>query len=102
MNIPNFNRRRRRLEPVTFVPVEQAFKPQVEVVALTDLNGWVNRDQKVKFHIGKGRHGCIDVDLAREWKAKGYVQVVNGEVPEVSQDELDELLSTKTTITLGG
>lgn len=104
MNLPNFNRRRRKLEPVKFVTVEQAFKPQVEVVALTDLSGWVDRDRKVKFHIGVGRRGCMDIDTAREFKAKGYVEIVEGQelVAPVSQDEMDELLSTKITISLGG
>jgi len=102
MNIPNFCGRRRRLQPVTFVPVEQAFKPQIKVQALVDLNGWVDRDRKVKFHIAKGSIGCIDADAAREFKAKGYVEIIEGQVAPVSQDELDQLLSTKVTISLGG
>lgn len=102
MNVPNFGKRRRALQPVTFVPVEQAFKPQIKVRATRDLNGWVDRDRKVKFHIGAGRIGFMDADTAREFKAKGYVEIVEGQVAPVSQWELDDLLATKTTISLGG
>lgn len=102
MMIPNFVQRRRRLQPVTFVAVEQAFKPQIKVRALSDLNGWVDRDRRVKFHIGKGQIGFMDADRAREFKAKGYLEIVEGQVAPVSQTELDDLLSNRITISLGG
>lgn len=102
MNLPNFQRRRRALQPVTFVTVERAFKPQVKVRATRDLNGWADRDRKVKWSISHGRVGCIDADRAREFEAKGYVEILDGTVKPVSADELAEMQSTVTTIGLGG
>ncbi len=102
MNLPNFIRRRRRLEPVRFIPVEKAFKAQVKVRATRDLSGWVDRDRRVKWQIPAGREGCIDEDVAREWHAKGYVELVEGVVRPVSEDELAEMLSSVTTVRLGG
>lgn len=93
--------RPKTIKPVTFVPVEIAFKPQIEVRALKDVNGWVgDRRDRVKFHIGHGRIGYIDEDTAREWQVKGYVEVLGGDLKPVSEDEAAEYLSTVTTIGL--
>lgn len=93
-------RKSRDLRPVTFVPIEQAFKPQVKVQAVRDLSGWVGGDKRnrVKWEIGKGRIGCIDADKAREFAAKGFVRILEGKVEPVSEDELAELLSQVTII----
>lgn len=99
--IPNFNRRRQRLEPVRFVPVSQVFEPQVKVQALRDLNGWADRDRRVKWTINRGRVGFLSADIAREFEVKGYVRIVEGEVEPVSEDEAAEMLSNMTTVTLG-
>lgn len=99
--LPNFARRRQRLEPITFVPIERVFKPQVQVRALRDINGWADRDRRKKWHIGAGRIGCIDADKAREWATKGYIEILDGEVKPVSEDEAAEFMSTVTTLNLG-
>ncbi len=101
-NVPNFNRRRRKLEPITFVPIERAFKPQVKVRATRDISGWASRDRRVKWEIPSGRVGCIDEDVAREFQIKGYVEILDGSVRPASEDEIAEVLSTVTTISLGG
>jgi hypothetical protein len=93
-------RRKPELKPVQFVAVERAFKAQVKVRALKDISGWVNRDRRVKFHIGAGRFGHLDEDKAREWAVKGYVEIIEGEIKPVSEDEAAEILSTVTTIGL--
>ena len=102
LGLPNFDRRRRRLEPVTFVPVERVFAPQVKVRATRDLNGWADKTKRVKWHIPHGRVGCIDADKAREFQAKGYVEILDGAVKPVSEDEAAEFMSTVTTLSLGG
>lgn len=86
---------------VKFVPVERAFKPQIKVQALLDVNGWVSRERGIKFQIGKGRIGFVDADIARVWQAKGYAEILDGEVKPVSADELAELTSKDAKITLG-
>ena len=101
MNLPAFNRRRRNLEPITFVPVEAVFRPQVKVRATRDISGWADRDRRVKWSIGKGRVGCLDHDVAREFQIKGYVELLDGEVRPVSEDEAAEFLSTVTVLNLG-
>jgi len=100
--LPNFNRRRRKLEPVTFVPVERAFKAQVKVRATRDISGWADRERRVKWTIPAGRVGCLDADKAREFEIKRYVEIIEGEVRPVSEDEAAEILSTVTTIDLQG
>jgi hypothetical protein len=90
-----------RVKPVTFVPVERVFKAQVKVRALRDINGWANRDRRVKWHIGAGRVGYLDEDHAREFSIKGYVEVIDGSIKPASEDEVAEFLSTTTTIGLG-
>lgn len=101
LGLPNFARRRAKLEPIKFVPVRKVFKPQVKVQALKDLNGWADRDRRVKWTINRGAVGCIDADKAREFEVKGYVRIVAGEVEPVSEDEAAELLAGVTTISLG-
>ena len=101
-NTPNFDRRRWRAKPVTFVPVSRAFKAQVKVRATRDLSGWADRDKKVKWEIGKGSIGCMDHDHAREFAAKGFVEIVEGEVKPVSEAEMEEFLSQVTVIGVGG
>jgi hypothetical protein len=99
--------RKPELKPVKFVAVERAFKPQVKVRATRDMSGWVDRGEKtgrrVKFHIGKGRIGLMDAEHAREFAAKGYVEILEGgeQIKPVSEDEAAEILSTVTTISLG-
>jgi len=94
--------RRRELEPITFVSVERVFQPQVKVRATRDLNGWADRQKRVKWHIGSGRIGYLDSDVARQFQVKGYVQILEGDVKPVSDDERAEILSTMTVIGLGG
>lgn len=101
MRLPNFERRRRKLEPIRFVPVERVFKPQVKVRATRDINGWADRDHRVKWHIAKGRVGCLDEPVAREFEVKGYVEILDGRVRPVSEDEAAEFLSTVTVLNLG-
>lgn len=99
---PDFERRRRKLEPVTFVSVERAFKPMIRVQAKLDINGWADRDRRVKWHIGAGRIGMLDEAAAREFALKGYVEILDGTVKPVSEDEAAEILSTVTKVSLGG
>lgn len=98
VNLPNFSRRRLRATPITFVPIERVFQPQVRVRATRDLNGWASREQRVKWHIPRGRIGCLDADKAREFEVKGYVEILDGAVKPVSEDEAAEFLSTVTII----
>ncbi len=93
--------RRREVKPITFVAVERAFSPQVKVRATRDINGWADRERRVKWHIGSGRIGCLDADVAREFQVKGYVAILDGEVEPVSEDEAAEILSTVTVISAG-
>ena len=93
--------RKPALKPVTFVPVEMAFKPQIKVRALRDINGWVSRAKRIKWEIGAGSIGCLDADTAREFQAKSYVQILDGEVKPVSEAEAEELIGQTTTVTLG-
>jgi hypothetical protein len=102
VNLPNFTRRRRKLEAVTFTPVRKVFKPQVKVRAKLDLSGWADRDRRVRWTIPTGRIGCIDADKAREFQVKGYVDILDGTVKPVSEDEAIEFLREVTTIQVGG
>ena len=100
--LPNFRQRRQKLEPVRFVPVAKAFKAQIQVQAVRDLNGWVSHERRLKWAVKKNQVFYLDEDKAREFETKGYVRIVNGEIQPVSEDEAAEILSTSTTITLGG
>lgn len=102
LGIPNFALRRRKLEAITFVPVEKAFKPQVKVRALKDISGWASRERRVKWSIGAGSIGCLDENKAREFATKGYVEILEGGVRPVSEDEAAEFLSTVTQVNLNG
>lgn len=102
VNIPNFRRRRQALEPVTFVPIERAFRPQVKVRATRDISGWADKDRRVKWEIPCGRVGCIDENVARDFQIKGYVEILDGTVRPASEDEIAEVLSTVTVVDLGG
>lgn len=88
-------------EVIKFVPVERVFKPQVKVRATRDLNGWANRERGVKWNIPAGRIGCVDEDKAREWVAKGFVELVEGDIRPISEDEAADFLSQVTTISVG-
>lgn len=68
--------------------------------ATRDMSGKTD-DPAVKFHIGKGRIGYVDADAARVWQAKGFVEILEGEVKPVSADELAELTSKDANISLG-
>jgi len=93
--------RKPTIQPVTFVPVEQVFQPQVEVRSKVDLSGWADRRKKVKWNIPAGSVGCLDADKAREFSIKGYVEILNGDVKPASEDEVAEVMSTVTVIGLG-
>lgn len=102
-NLPNFERKRRRMEPVEFVPITKAFKRQVQVVANRDLNGYLYPGSDKKWHIPAHRPVWIDEDKAREFQAKGYIEIVGGKkIKPVSPDEAAEFLSQVTTIGMGG
>jgi hypothetical protein len=87
---------------IKFVPVERVFKPQVKVRATRDLSGWANREKGVKWHIRHGRIGCMDADKAREFAAKGFVEILEGDIKPVSPAEQEEFLAQVTTISVGG
>lgn len=89
-------------DPITFVPVEQVFKPQVKVRATRDMSGWADRGKRVKWSIPQGRIGCLDEDKAREFQAKGFVEILEGEIRPVSEAEREEFLSQVHVIGLGG
>ena len=102
VNLPNFNLRRRKLEPIEFVPIRHVFRQQIKVRALLDMNGWVGeKADRKKWHIGKDRTGYIDEDKAREWAAKGYVEILDGTVRPVSEDELAEMTKNDHVVGLG-
>lgn len=101
VNLPNFGRRRERLEPVRFAPVSQVFQPQVKVRALKDISGWANRRRRIKWSIGAGRVGYLNEDKAREFSIKGYVEILDGKVKPVSEAEAEEFLSQVTVLDIG-
>ena len=93
--------RRPPFKPVTFVPVEKVFKPAVKVRSTRDVNGWADVERRKKWAMRDGQIAYIDEDKAREFQAKGYVEILDGTVKPVSEDEAAEFLSTVTTISLG-
>jgi hypothetical protein len=96
------SKRKPALKPITFVPVEQVFSPQVQVRATRDLNGWADRRKRIKWFIPGGTVGYLDAEKAREFHIKGYVEIVDGDVGQpASEDEVAEVMSTVTTIGLG-
>lgn len=100
-NHPNFEARRQKLKPITFVPAEQVFKPVVKVQATRDINGWVNKKTRVKWSIPANSVAYIDAATAREFQIKGYVRILDGTVEPASDDEVAEIMSTVTTLNLG-
>jgi hypothetical protein len=99
---PNFARARERLIPVKFEPVSKAFKRQVKVVANRDISGWINRGRRQKWFIPAHKPVWISEDKAREFQAKGYLEIIEGKVKPVSPDEAAEFLSQVTSIGMGG
>ena len=93
-------RRRQRhdlMRPVTFQPVNWA--PQVRVTFTRDVNGWLDRDQRIKWHFAAGSTHMVDEQHAVEFIVKGYA---TGELPRfVSADEQAEIRSVITIIGLG-
>lgn len=92
--------RPKEVQPIKFVPVERAFKAQIKFLPNRDLNGWVDRTRRIKFHAPANRVTFLDEDTARVWQAKGYGQILDGTVTPVSPDELAELTSNDSTISL--
>ena len=92
------NRQRREaLTPITFEPVN--WSPQVEVTFTQDINGWLDREQRIKWSFRAGQTVYVDEEHAVEFIVKGYA---TGTLPrEVSQDERDEFRSQITVIGMG-
>lgn len=92
------NRQRKEsLRPVRFEPVN--WQPQVQVTFTRDVNGWLDRDQCVKWHFSAGSTHMVDEQHAVEFIVKGYA---TGTLPRtVSQDEKDEIRSVITVIGMG-
>lgn len=101
-NLPSFRLRRQKEQPIKFVTLAEAFTPQIRVRATRDINGWVDRRRRVKWHIGAGSIGCLDEPTAREFATKGYVEILDGQIRPVSEDEAAYFLSNVKTINLGG
>lgn len=98
---PNFVRRRQKLEVIEFLPVKKAFKPQRLIRMKTDISGWVSQADRRKWSLSDKKEYAIDEDKAREFVIKGYAEPI-GWKPVVSEDEKAEMLSSVTTISLGG
>lgn len=92
------NRQRKEaMAPITFQPINWA--PQVQVTFTRDVNGWLSRDKRIKWHFAAGSTHMVDEQHAVEFIVKGYAQ---GELPrKVSGDERAEIRSVMTTIGLG-
>lgn len=92
------NRQRKEsLRPVEFKPVN--WQPQVEVTFTRDVNGWLDHDNRVKWHFAAGSKHMVDEEHAVEFITKGYA---TGVLPRVvSEDEKAEIRSVMTTIGLG-
>ena len=85
------------LKPVTFQAVD--WQPQVRVTFTRDVNGWLNHDQRIKWHFAAGTTHMVDEQHAVEFIVKGYA---TGNLPRfVSADEQAEIRSVITTIGLG-
>lgn len=96
----NLKRKRRNLETVKFAPVSKVFEPQVGVVPNRDLSGWADYATKTKWSMAAWQKYYISADKAREFEAKGYVEIVDGRVKPVSEDEYAEMMSTVSHIGL--
>lgn len=89
-------RQHKELYPVRFVAVD--WSPQVQVKFTRDVNGWLDRDKRIKWHFAAGSTHMIDEQHAVEFITKGYA---TGELPRhVSDDESAEIRSVMTTIGL--
>lgn len=97
----NIDAARRRAQPVTFLPVEQVFSPQVKVRATRDINGWADRKRKQKWSIAAHSVVYLDHDTARAFQVKGYVEVLDGTIEPVSEGEAAHILSSVTNLSLG-
>jgi hypothetical protein len=96
--------------PVTFVPIEKVLVPQVEVIALSDISGWVTDDGKIgpkylakkgnRIHLRAGEKYTVDEPTARAWIAKGYVTPTEDLKKPLSEDEIAELRSDLTVVGL--
>lgn len=92
------NRQRKEaLQPITFQPAN--WQPQVKVTFTRDVNGWLNRDKRIKWHFAAGSSHMVDEQHAVEFIVKGYA---TGDLPRsVSEDEKAELRSVITVIGMG-
>lgn len=91
---------RKRFRSVRFVPVTQAFKPQIEVTFIKDVSGWVDHDRGLRYSFAAGRSYMVDEDTAVNFIVKGYA---SGELPRpVSDDEKAEIRSVMTTVGVPG
>lgn len=89
--------RKESLKPVRFEPVN--WQPQVQVTFTRAVNGWLDRDRRIKWEFAAGSTHMIDEEHAVEFIVKGYA---TGELPRhVSTDERAEIRSVMTTIGLG-
>jgi hypothetical protein len=99
--IPDAKTRRRQhneLNPITFKPV--TWQPQVQVTFTRDVNGWLDRDKRIKWHFPAGTTHMVDEQHAVEFIVKGYA---TGTLPRtVSDDEQAEIRSVITIIGMGG
>ena len=93
--------RRRSFRAVRFEPMTAVFKPEVKVQALRDLNGWVSREKRLKWHMSTGSVHALDSDTARDFAIKGYVMLLEGKVRPASEQEIAETQAGLTTIHLG-
>jgi hypothetical protein len=92
------------IQPIKFVTVERVFPHEIKVRARSDVSGWVDRGKKsgkpVKWSIGAGRVAYLDHKTAREFIAKGFVDLVEGEITPLSEQELAELRAEVTRVSL--
>lgn len=100
VNLPNFVRRREKLEPIRFEPVTKVFQPQRMIRMRQDVNGWADRRARIKWQLSAGKEYAIDEGKAREFCIKGYADPVGWEV-NASQDEIAQTLSSVTVINMG-
>lgn len=95
---PKIRRRQHNeLNPITFKPVN--WQPQVQVTFTRDVNGWLDRDHRIKWHFAAGSTHMVDEQHAVEFIVKGYA---TGTLPRtVSDDERAEIRSVITVIGMG-
>lgn len=89
----------REFRPVKFIPAVEAFKPQVEITMNHDVNGWLHRRRREKYHLAKDQTYMVDEETAVDFITKGYAE---GELPrEVSDDERAERQAQMTRVSVG-